>query len=430
MAEQRIVEPRPFRTAVGMVFLPAEPGKRRLSRQLVEKALRDEGLVIVGWRRRAGAARGPVPAHASASRASSRSSPPRRCWPATSWSARCCWPAAPHRQRPCPPAHHQAARRPVRVLAVVAHRRLQGHAHLGRAAPVLPGPAGPRLRQPGRRVPPALQHQLRAQVESGAAHAPAGPQRRDQHAARQSRLDARPGAGAGGSACWGSRLRGAAAGGARRRQRLRLAGQARRAAGAQRPRPARGAHAGHAGGLRGGHGGGRRRTRASPTSTSTTAACRRPGTGRPWWPSPTAAWPAPAWTATACARRATRAPAPASSRSPPRPAPSTWTTRTSSRRAVWAPARWSPSIWMRAGCCATRPSRRRSRPAGPTAPGCRAAAPPGGAAVRVAGDAASPPRLSRAAAAGSAATPARAPATPATCCAARPPPASPPRTST
>ena len=51
LAEQRLAEPRPFATAVGMIFLPREPGKRRLSRQLVDKALRDEGLVVVGWRR-------------------------------------------------------------------------------------------------------------------------------------------------------------------------------------------------------------------------------------------------------------------------------------------------------------------------------------------------------------------------------------------
>ena len=33
-----------------MVFLPREEGKRNLARELVAKALRDEGLVVVGWR--------------------------------------------------------------------------------------------------------------------------------------------------------------------------------------------------------------------------------------------------------------------------------------------------------------------------------------------------------------------------------------------
>ena len=50
LANQRIVEPRPFSTAVGMVFLPRERGKRDLARELVNKALREEGLVVVGWR--------------------------------------------------------------------------------------------------------------------------------------------------------------------------------------------------------------------------------------------------------------------------------------------------------------------------------------------------------------------------------------------
>ena len=80
-------------------------------------------------------------------------------------------------------------------------------------------------------------------------------------------------------------------------------------------------------------------TRASSTSTTTTPACWRRGTGRRSSPSPTAATSAPASTATACARRATRAPAPACSRSPRRPAPSTCPARRSSRRAGSAPAR-------------------------------------------------------------------------------------------
>jgi glutamate synthase (ferredoxin) len=50
LAGRRIAEPRPFSTAVGMVFLPRQAGKRTLARELVSKALRDEGLVVVGWR--------------------------------------------------------------------------------------------------------------------------------------------------------------------------------------------------------------------------------------------------------------------------------------------------------------------------------------------------------------------------------------------
>ena len=74
-------------------------------------------------------------------------------------------------------------------------------------------------------------------------------------------------------------------------------------------------------------------TRASLTSTTTTPACSRRGTGRRWWRSPTAATSARASTGTACARRATRAPAPACSRWRPRPGPWTCRVRRSSRRA-------------------------------------------------------------------------------------------------
>ena len=158
------------------------------------------------------------------------------------------------------PVGHPPPRRPLHLLALLADRRLQGHGHVAGAARVLSGPAGPRLRQPVRRAAPPLQHQHGAQVEPRAADAAAGAQRRDQHAARQPRVDARPGAGAGGSGV-GRAHRGPAARRARRQQRLRRARQAGRAAGAQRPQPARGPdddHAGRvrAGGGRGGDGGG------------------------------------------------------------------------------------------------------------------------------------------------------------------------------
>ena len=61
------------------------------------------------------------------------------------------------------------------------------------------------LRHRLRRVPPPLQHQHPAQVEPGAADAPAGPQRRDQHAAGQPHLDQGPRAGAR-APVWGERV--------------------------------------------------------------------------------------------------------------------------------------------------------------------------------------------------------------------------------
>ncbi len=43
-------DPAAVGTAVGMVFLPADTGRRRLCRDLVEKALRDERMTVAGWR--------------------------------------------------------------------------------------------------------------------------------------------------------------------------------------------------------------------------------------------------------------------------------------------------------------------------------------------------------------------------------------------
>jgi len=43
-------DPATVGTAVGMVFLPADKGRRRLCRNLVEKALRDERMTLAGWR--------------------------------------------------------------------------------------------------------------------------------------------------------------------------------------------------------------------------------------------------------------------------------------------------------------------------------------------------------------------------------------------
>ena len=41
-------DPATVGTAVGMVFLPANTGRRRLCRDLVEKALRDERMTVAG----------------------------------------------------------------------------------------------------------------------------------------------------------------------------------------------------------------------------------------------------------------------------------------------------------------------------------------------------------------------------------------------
>ena len=70
--------------------------------------------------------------------------------------------------------------------------RLQGHAHLRAAAPVLPRPARPDLRVgPGARAL-ALLDQHVPELAAGPPVPLPLPQRRDQHAGRQPQLDARP----------------------------------------------------------------------------------------------------------------------------------------------------------------------------------------------------------------------------------------------
>ena len=83
-------------------------------------------------------------------------------------------------------------RRPLLPVAVGPHHRLQGHAHLRAAAPVLPRPARPAVRVgPGPGALPLLDQHL-PQLAAGPPVPLPGPQRRDQHAGRQPQLDAGP----------------------------------------------------------------------------------------------------------------------------------------------------------------------------------------------------------------------------------------------
>ena len=50
LAEQRVAEPRPFSTAVGMVFLPREPGKRNLAPSSSPRPCATRASSVVGWR--------------------------------------------------------------------------------------------------------------------------------------------------------------------------------------------------------------------------------------------------------------------------------------------------------------------------------------------------------------------------------------------
>ncbi len=250
LAEQRVAEPRPFSTAVGMVFLPREQGKRNLARELVAKALRDEGLVVVGWRsvplrpqalppsvrerhphveqvvahvsdagrRRPGARAAAGPQGAWVARSSA--SPSSAVW-TTSTSARSR--RGPSSTRAWSP--RRCCRSSIRDLQdpafvspyAVLHRRFSTN-------------TAPKW---------SLAQPMRLLAHNGEINTLLG----------NLALDARPGAGAGGSGV-GRADRRAAARRARRQQRLRRARQAGRVAGAQRPQPARGADDDNAGRLR------------------------------------------------------------------------------------------------------------------------------------------------------------------------------------
>ena len=332
LANQRIAEPRPFSTAVGMVFLPREQGKRNLARELVSKALRDEGLVVVGWRE--------VPLRPEALPPSVRARHPH----VEQVVAQSPMLAGDELERALLLARRAVGRALIRQPVI---RRLEDLyicslssrtvVYKGMVtAPVLPE-FYPDLQDPGFVSHFAVLHR-RFSTNTAPKWSLAQPMRLLAHngeintllgnlawmRAREPELAA---------PAWGARIAellpavhgDSSDSGALDKFVELLVRSGRSAAG--------GADDGDA----------RRRTppatRASRSSTTTTPACRRRGTARRSSPSPTAGTPAPAWTATACVPRATRAPAPACWRSPPRPAPSTCPGRRSSRRAAWAPAR-------------------------------------------------------------------------------------------
>ena len=70
--------------------------------------------------------------------------------------------------------------------------RLQGPRRGRSVGRAVPGPGGAAVRQPCR-LPPALLHEYDAHLAAGPAIPAPGPQRRDQHRARQSRTGPRPG---------------------------------------------------------------------------------------------------------------------------------------------------------------------------------------------------------------------------------------------
>ena len=174
--------------AVGLAFLPTDADDAAKARTVVEQTAAEEGLAVLGWR--------VVPTEPEGLGKTARGAMPviEQLFVA---------PAAGDRRRV---GHHGAraprlrpaqagrarGRRVVLPLAVGPDARLQGHAHLGAAAPVLPRPARPHLRvRAGARALALLDQHLPELAPGPPVPLPV-PQRRDQHAGRQPQLDAGP----------------------------------------------------------------------------------------------------------------------------------------------------------------------------------------------------------------------------------------------
>ena len=164
---------------------PPTPTTRCKARTVVEHTATEEGLTVLGWRT--------VPTETGD-------------LGQIAFGRHAAHPAGVRRPVGSRRRHHGAraarlraaqagrARRRRRLLpvAVGPHHRLQGHAHLRAAAPVLPRPARPHLRVgPGARALPLLDQHV-PQLAAGPPVPLPLPQRRDQHAGRQPQLDAGP----------------------------------------------------------------------------------------------------------------------------------------------------------------------------------------------------------------------------------------------
>ena len=185
------------------------------------------------------------------------------------------------------PPHRRARgpRGPRHPELLQPHDGPEGDAHRAAAAALLPGPARRARGEPARARALALLHEHLPELGARAPVPHARPQRRDQHAARQPQLDARPRAAAR-LAAVRRRHREDPPAAARRHLRLGLARRPDGAARAGRPLArARDLDADP----RGAPGAPRAARRRCATSTRTTRRSSSPGTARRPWPSATAA---------------------------------------------------------------------------------------------------------------------------------------------
>ena len=188
LAEQGVADLPPAGAyAVGMAFLPADHVAAEKAQAAIENIMGDEGLAVVAWR--------DLPVDPTCLGATSRAAMPAfRQLVVTD-------PGRQHRHRPRPQgvprpqARRARARRRDRhvlLVAVVAHARLQGHAHDAPAGRVLPRSPRRALRVGAAAGAQPLLDEHVPVVAAGPPVPLHRPQRRDQHRPGQPELDARP----------------------------------------------------------------------------------------------------------------------------------------------------------------------------------------------------------------------------------------------
>ena len=192
MGKQGIRLPALGEYGVGMVFLPQEPASRLACEYEIERAIKEEGQVLLGWR--------DVPLRqlrpGRVGQADRAGDPPgvHRPRHRGHGDRRAGAQALHHPQvlRPRHPGAQAAARQGVlRAVHVGAHHRLQGHAAGRPGGQLLQGPAGHARGLGAGAGAPALLDQHLPDLGPGASVPDDRAQRRDQHPARQRQLDPR-----------------------------------------------------------------------------------------------------------------------------------------------------------------------------------------------------------------------------------------------
>ena len=176
--------PPPASYAVGTAFLPGDDEQVAKTRRRIEELAAEEGLTVLGWR--------DVPTNPDVAR---RDRARRDAGVQPALRRRRRLPGRRHGAGAAGVLPAQAGRardRRLLPVAVLAHPRLQGHAHHRPARPLLPRPGrrADRLGARGRAL--AVLDQHLPELAAGPPVPVHRPQRRDQHRDGQPQLDAGP----------------------------------------------------------------------------------------------------------------------------------------------------------------------------------------------------------------------------------------------